>query len=705
MDTKPVCPSCGQPLAPNAPKGLCPECLMQGAFPTGTEAGSAHEKKPRFVPPKIEELARHFPQLEILEFIGQGGMGAVYKARQKQLERVVALKILPPQAAGGPGFAERFTREARAPAQLNHPHIVTLYEFGQTDGLFYFLMEFVDGINLGQLLGTSRIAPKEAPAIVPQICDALQFAHERGIVHRDIKPENILVSKEGWVKIADFGVAKIVAQDRGETSAENTSSSPSGELTEAGSVLGTPQYMAPEQVAHPLEVDHRADIYSLGVVFYQMLTGELPTGKFEPPSKKVVIDVRLDAVVLRALEKNPELRYQQAGEVKTRVETIVATGSAGLAPTSAALNRMRWKIVIWGLALAAAGVAMPFFASGIWGVDLFVVSATLALVSGNSLKMLRLAKRLILIDGVVVASTGIWLASTSGLPAPWLVAIVVACLGGIGYCLSCWAKSTALTMEHANAGAWTKTAIVVGVIVVLAIGTTTVAIRHYYTLDEPSWALDTRTLMKDPPVVALRPSSSGITGITSTDTRMVARGVSLRALLSHAYGPPITHFHWSGNRVILPPDISDGKFDFLLTVSDHPQEALQAQIKKQLGLVAHRELREADVLALVVSKPSVIGLAAAKGGGSSDARRARGRFEFANMPIGDLSDFLEDSLGKPVIDETEFTQKYSGVLKWNPQSDKAAEQKEIQNALSDQFGLELVPSHQPIEMLIVEKTQ
>ena len=191
----------------------------------------------------------------------------------------------------------------------------------------------MDGINLRQLLNASRIAPKEALAIVPQICDALQFAHERGIVHRDIKPENILLSKEGQVKIADFGVAKIVAQDLDETAAGEAAPAPSDELTGAGSVLGTPQYMAPEQVAHPLDVDHRADIYSLGVVFYQMLTGELPTGKFEPPSKKVQIDVRLDEVVLRALEKKPELRYQQVSEVKTMVETIVGdTDAASDAP-------------------------------------------------------------------------------------------------------------------------------------------------------------------------------------------------------------------------------------------------------------------------------------------------------------------------------------------------------------------------------------
>jgi predicted Ser/Thr protein kinase len=324
METKQICSICGKPLTAGAPEGLCPECLLKAGLGTGVDIGAdTGGKAPRFVPPKIEELAPKFPQLEILEFIGQGGMGAVYKGRQKQLDRIVALKILPPQAAIGAGFAERFTREARALARLNHPHIVTLYEFGQADGLFYFLMEFVDGVNLRQLLNSSRISPREALAIVPQICEALQFAHDTGIVHRDIKPENILLDKKGQVKIADFGVAKLVTQGMEESAAEKTA--PSGDLTEAGSSLGTPQYMAPEQIKNSAEVDHRADIYSLGVVFYQMLTGELPSGKIEPPSKKVVIDVRLDEVVLRALEKEPELRYQQISDVKTIIETIATT--------------------------------------------------------------------------------------------------------------------------------------------------------------------------------------------------------------------------------------------------------------------------------------------------------------------------------------------------------------------------------------------
>ena len=348
---------------------------------------------PSFVPPTPAELRPHFPDLEILELVGRGGMGVVYKARQKRLDRLVALKILLPAVGKDPSFADRFAREARAMAMLSHPHIVTVHDFGQTSGeqgagskergarsreegarsreqgarsgeqgarsgeqgarsgergagskekevhegasgegdsslpspvlgrgaggegvLYYFLMEFVDGLTLRQLLDAGKLAPQEALAIVPQICEALQYAHDKGVVHRDIKPENVLLDKEGQVKIADFGIAKLVGRDAPDTA-----------LTGAGQVMGTPNYMAPEQIEHPQEVDHRADIYSLGVVFYQMLTGELPIGRFAPPSKKVQIDVRLDEVVLCALEKEPELRFQQASEIKTEVETIVQT--------------------------------------------------------------------------------------------------------------------------------------------------------------------------------------------------------------------------------------------------------------------------------------------------------------------------------------------------------------------------------------------
>ena len=205
---------------------------MGAAADTVTDA-----KQPPFNPPAVAELAPLFPQLEILELIGKGGMGAVYKARQKQLDRIVALKILPPGIGDDPAFAERFAREAKALAKLNHPGIVTLYEFGR-DGLpdsataerrpaaplyrrmlFYFLMEFVDGVNLRQLLHAGRISPREALAIVPQICDALQFAHDQGIVHRDIKPENILLDRRGPREGGGFRAGENCGRQGGQSAA------------------------------------------------------------------------------------------------------------------------------------------------------------------------------------------------------------------------------------------------------------------------------------------------------------------------------------------------------------------------------------------------------------------------------------------------------------------------------------------------------
>jgi tRNA A-37 threonylcarbamoyl transferase component Bud32 len=272
-----------------------------------------------FVPPSPGELAHHFPQLEILELLGQGGMGAVYKARQRKLDRLVAVKILPPDWGKEPAFAERFAREAKTLARLAHPHIVAVHDFGESDGLFYLVMEYVDGANLRHILQEGRLEPDEALAIIPQICDALQYAHEEGVVHRDIKPENILLDSKGRVKIADFGLAKLLNRQRAVFT-----------LTGSQQVMGTLDYMAPEQRTRPQEVDHRADIYSLGVVFYEMLTGELPLGRFTPPSRKAGVDARLDDVVFRALEREPERRYQRITEVKSDLESIRAGAARSL---------------------------------------------------------------------------------------------------------------------------------------------------------------------------------------------------------------------------------------------------------------------------------------------------------------------------------------------------------------------------------------
>ncbi len=360
MTTPFQCPQCGGEIPTDFSYGVCPKCLMQQGFkshdaaPAGDQAIDPSVSHSGSVAPSPEELARHFPQFEIVEMLGKGGMGAVYKARQPNLDRYVALKILLPEVGKDPAFAERFMREARALAKLNHPSIVAVYEFGEVDGLYYFVMEYVDGANLRQTLAASGLTPPEALAIVPQICDALQFAHDAGVVHRDIKPENILIDKQGRVKIADFGLAKLLALDREDSSVEQPFT-----LTGTHQVMGTPHYMAPEQMQGSSAVDHRADIYSLGVVFYEMLTGELPIGRFEPPSKKVQIDVRLDEVVLRSLESEPDRRYQHASEVKTEVESIADANDAlhpAAQPDTAdfeSLVRGRLKVPAIGLRVAS----------------------------------------------------------------------------------------------------------------------------------------------------------------------------------------------------------------------------------------------------------------------------------------------------------------------------------------------------------------
>lgn len=327
------CPKCGAELPENAPAGMCPKCLLGAGFDSLNDShpatGSDHSSaQPRpFVPPRAESLTPHFPQLEISQLVGHGGMGAVYKARQKKLDRDVALKIIRPESASDQTFAERFGREARALARLSHSNIVAIHDFGEVTipvsddesaapcRLYYFLMEYVDGTNLRQVIEGGELQPERALAVVPPICDALQYAHDHGVVHRDIKPENILIDRHGQVKIADFGVAKLASESDHDFT-----------LTATHQVMGTPRYMAPEQLEGSHAVDHRADIYSLGVMFYEMLTGQIPAGHFAPPSKKVQIDVRLDEVVLRSLSSEPDRRYQQVSEVKHELDSIVKGG-------------------------------------------------------------------------------------------------------------------------------------------------------------------------------------------------------------------------------------------------------------------------------------------------------------------------------------------------------------------------------------------
>jgi len=310
--------------------GLNPADLMAAAA-MPTDGGADTLPLSQLDLPSLEEIAAAFPDLEVLDLIGHGGMSAVFRARQPKLDRMIVLKMLPKPLAATPGFAERFTREGRVLARLSHPSIVAVHDFGESGGFFFLIMEFVDGVNLRQAMRAGRFTPEQALNIIPAICDALQFAHTQGVLHRDIKPENILLDSKGRVKIADFGIAKIIGEEGGDAML----------LTQSGAKLGTAPYMAPEQIEQPSTVDHRADIYSLGVVFYEMLTGELPLGRFAAPSTLSSVGGNIDEIVFKALKKERGRRQQSVGEFKTQLQGLTSPQAdpvKPLASRSAALK-------------------------------------------------------------------------------------------------------------------------------------------------------------------------------------------------------------------------------------------------------------------------------------------------------------------------------------------------------------------------------
>jgi predicted Ser/Thr protein kinase len=352
------CPRCGdqfpEGLEARDFEGICPNCLAFLAVDRSSEVIPSDVPPPDPMtlaakdPPPLKRGAT-FHGMELLELLGQGGMGVVYKARQIELDRLVALKILSPRLAADPEFPRRFNREAQALASLDHANIVRIHDVGREGDLYFIVMEFADGANLRDLLVQKKLSPEQALHVVPQLCDALEYAHSRGVIHRDIKPENIILTRSGVAKIADFGLAKIVRTENVETS-----------ITQTNVVMGTADYMAPEQRDKTKAADHRADIYSLGVVFYELLTGELPVGRFDPPSRRRQVDSRLDDVVLKALEKDPERRYQRASHLGRDVDRIsTSTPSTPTECPIVDLGTGKRIATSHGLRLAVHAVACP----------------------------------------------------------------------------------------------------------------------------------------------------------------------------------------------------------------------------------------------------------------------------------------------------------------------------------------------------------
>jgi serine/threonine protein kinase len=278
---------------------------------------------------------------KILAPLGQGGMAHVYRAHQENLDREVAIKVLPPWYAADRNFVERFNQEARLVARLSHPNIVTIHDFSEQDGHLYIVMQLVDGGTLKHLLDALRTGNQngsgatgamdvlEANRIFQQIASALAYAHEKGIIHRDIKPVNVLIDRTNRPILSDFGIAKVLAGTK--------------ELTRPGAGVGTPEYMSPEQCKGG-HVDRRADIYALGIMLYEVMTGRTPfVGDNypaiahshiyeEPPDPHIynrLISLPLRDVMLKALQKKPEHRYQHASEMAKALERAVQTHNSG----------------------------------------------------------------------------------------------------------------------------------------------------------------------------------------------------------------------------------------------------------------------------------------------------------------------------------------------------------------------------------------
>lgn len=308
--------------------------LPKPSRPLSSPASGSTDAAAPWQAPAAEDIQFHLPQHEVIELLGRGGMGAVYKARQLSVDRIVAIKVLPRRAADdGLKFAERFKQEARAMARLAHPGIVQVFDAGQTaDGLLYIVMEFVEGTDVARLIEEKgRIGAEEAVRIAKAVCEALSFAHANGIVHRDIKPANVMFDARGQVKVADFGLAKM---DAGASAAV---------LTQSSVMMGSPDFIAPEALKRGAAMDHRADIFAVGVMLYQMLTGELPRGMFKLPSRLAPeLDERLDAIVCKAMEPDPPERFQSAEELRAALDGL-----------SAAAPRVKPKRGRWLLAAAA----------------------------------------------------------------------------------------------------------------------------------------------------------------------------------------------------------------------------------------------------------------------------------------------------------------------------------------------------------------
>jgi serine/threonine protein kinase len=304
-----TCSKCGLELPPNTPEESCPNCILSFAVGDADDLGSTDPDTPEF-----SALPRTFGDYELLEGIARGGMGVVYKARHKSLNRIVAVKMILAGPLATRQFIQRFRAEAGAAAALQHPNIVAIHDVGVHEGQHFFSMDYVEGQNLAQLVGKQPLPSRKTAEYLQQIAEAIHYAHERGILHRDLKPSNVLIDAFDQPRVTDFGLAKRLHHD--------------SELTLSGQVLGSPNYMPPEQAAAKRGlVGRRSDVYSLGAILYHLLTGRPPfvgetlTDTLQDVVNKEPVPPRLlnpsvprdlDTLCLKCLEKEPARRYQTA---------------------------------------------------------------------------------------------------------------------------------------------------------------------------------------------------------------------------------------------------------------------------------------------------------------------------------------------------------------------------------------------------------
>jgi serine/threonine protein kinase/Tol biopolymer transport system component len=315
-----------------------------------------------------------FGNYELHGLLGIGGMGQVYRARDLLLKREVAVKIIPHFYASDPARLHRFKLEAEATALLNHPNILTVYQVGEHDQTFYIVAELLQGETLRERVKTGPLPLRVATDYGVQIARGLTAAQENGVIHRDLKPENIFVTKDGRIKILDFGLAKLIDQ-RLEGQSRKETESLVKQWTEAGMAMGTASYMSPEQV-RGIRIDHRSDIFAFGAVLYEMLTGSLAFSKTtaaetmtailneDPPALSEGaqnIPQALQRIVQRCLEKQPEQRFQSASDLAFALEALSQSGSGSVVPVAeASRSRWRWKVAT-GVSIMAVGLAIAWW--------------------------------------------------------------------------------------------------------------------------------------------------------------------------------------------------------------------------------------------------------------------------------------------------------------------------------------------------------